>query len=65
MYKSSYAFLKENKTPILLEDEHGGLTPLEEESLIQSSSDPLMKFYVFCPRIGKYKHIPLSCAGIL
>lgn len=53
LYKSSYAYLKENKTPIIIEDEHGELTPLEEESLIHSSSDPLMKFYIFCPEEAK------------
>lgn len=53
LYKSSYAYLKENKTPIIIEDEHGEVSPLEEESLIYSSSEPLMKLYIFCPEEAK------------
>ena len=49
LYKTSYAYIKENKTPIIVEDENGDTYDLEEESLIHGSQEPLLKFYIFCP----------------
>jgi len=53
LYKSSYEYLKENKTPFIVEDENGDIHDLDEVSLIHSSSEPLLKFYIFCPAEAK------------
>lgn len=55
LYKSSYEYLKENKTPFIVEDENGDIHDLDEVSLIHSSSEPLLKFYIFCPEESKEK----------
>lgn len=49
LYKSTYAYLKANETPIIVQDKNGVLYDLDEESLIHSEQEPLLKFYIFCP----------------
>jgi len=53
LYKPSYDFIKEDKTPILIEFKNGEIKELDKVSPISSSQEPLIKFYVFCPKENK------------
>src|SRR5574341_754314 len=55
LYKSSYEFLKADKTPILIENDNGKVTELDKESPIFAKQEPRYKFYIFCPKEYKSK----------
>ena len=50
LYKSSYETILSEKTPYLIEETDGSLNEIEKFSPLLPSKDPLLVFYIFCPK---------------